>query len=187
MVQAFHPLRTIRGKIFFAFCAMSVLTGAVSVYGIFATTVANRIVVDIYDRPLMAINFARSASSIFAQMGNQLLQARMTGDIATMRAKLKNLSSNFFDDLGIAEQRSMSPGALAAVHKVRGLARDWLAAAVETPMDEHRIASTPGVLLVALSEEIMDEFDRLIELTAEDGFHQREQSLLNSAVSARSI
>jgi signal transduction histidine kinase/HAMP domain-containing protein len=177
MVQSFHPLRTIRGKIFLAFCAMSVLTGAVGVYGIFATTVANRIVVDIYDRPLMAINFARSASSIFAQMGNQLLQARMTGDIATMRAKLKNLSSNFFDDLGIAEQRSMSPGALAAAHKVRGLARDWLAAAVEEAMDERRIASTPGVHLVALSEEIMDEFDRLIELTAEDGFHQREQSL----------
>jgi signal transduction histidine kinase/HAMP domain-containing protein len=177
MVQSFHPLRTIRGKIFLAFCAMSVLTGAVGVYGIFATTVANRIVVDIYDRPLMAINFARSASSIFAQMGNQLLQARMTGDIATMRAKLKNLSSNFFDDLGIAEQRSMSPGALAAVHKVRGLARDWLAAAVEAAMDERRIASNPGVQLVALSEQIMDEFDRLIELTAEDGFHQREQSL----------
>lgn len=177
MVQSFHPLRTIRGKIFLAFCAMSVLTGAVGVYGIFATTVANRIVVDIYDRPLMAINFARSASSIFAQMGNQLLQARMTGDIATMRAKLKNLSSNFFDDLGIAEQRSMSPGALAAVHKVRGLAQDWLAAAAEAAMDERRIASTPGVHLVSLSEEIMDEFDRLIELTAEDGFHQREQSL----------
>ena len=114
MVQSFYPMRTIRGKIFFAFCAMSVLTGAVGVYGIFATTVANQIVVDIYDRPLMAINFARSASSIFAQMGNQLLQARITGDIATMHAKLKNLSSNFFDDLGIAEQRSMSPGALAA-------------------------------------------------------------------------
>jgi signal transduction histidine kinase/HAMP domain-containing protein len=177
MVQSFYPMRTIRGKIFLAFCAMSVLTGAVGVYGIFATTVANRIVVDIYDRPLMAINFARSASSIFAQMGNQLLQARMTGDIATMRTKLKNLSSNFFDDLGIAEQRSMSPGALAAAHKVRGLAQDWLAAAVEAAMDERRIASTPGVKLVALSEEIMDEFDRLIELTAEDGFHQREQSL----------
>jgi len=44
-------------------------------------------------------------------------------------------------------------------------------------MDERRIASTPGVQLVALSEQIMDEFDRLIELTAEDGFHQREQSL----------
>src|SRR5215469_3406549 len=177
MVQSFYPLRTIRGKIFLAFCAMSMLTGAVGVYGIFATTVANQIVVDIYDRPLMAINFARSASSIFAQMGNQLLQARMTGDIATMRAKLKNLSSNFFDDLGIAEQRSMSPGAVAAAHKVRGLARDWLAAAGEGTMDEHQIASTPGVELVALSEQIMDEFDRLIELTAEDGFHQREQSL----------
>jgi len=65
MVQSFYPLRTIRGKIFLAFCAMSMLTGAVGVYGIFATTVANQIVVDIYDRPLMAINFARSASSIF--------------------------------------------------------------------------------------------------------------------------
>jgi signal transduction histidine kinase/HAMP domain-containing protein len=175
-VRSFQPLATIRGKIFLAFCAMSVLTGAVGVYGIFATTVANRIVVDIYDRPLMAINFARSASSIFAQMGNQLLQARMTGDIATMRAKLKSLSSNFFDDLGVAEQRSMSPGALAAAHKVRGLARDWLAA-VEAATDERGLASTAGVLLVALSEQIMDEFDRLIELTAEDGFHQREQSL----------
>jgi hypothetical protein len=80
MLARFLPLKTIRGQIFFAFCAMSGLTGALGAYGIYATTIAHRIVVDTYDRPLMAINFARSASVTFTQMENQLLAARLAAD-----------------------------------------------------------------------------------------------------------
>src|SRR5580693_252502 len=98
MPRGFNALRTIRAQIFFGFVAMSILTGALGAFGIYATSRAGHIVVDIYDRPLMAINFARSASSIFAQMENDVLQARLSGNSSDETQPLEQLAANFFED-----------------------------------------------------------------------------------------
>src|ERR1700733_14526283 len=121
MPFGFNPLRTIRGQIFLGFIAMSALTGALGGYGIYATSRANRIVVNVYDRPLMAINFARSASATFAQMKNDLLQARLTPDAPASPVALDRLAGSFFGDLTVAQDRSMSASAAAAAADVRRL------------------------------------------------------------------
>src|SRR3984885_10010217 len=120
-------LRTIRGQIFLGFVAMSVLTGALGGYGIYATSRAGRIVADIYDRPLMAINFARSASSTFAQMENDF-HAKVEGDALSPANDLDQLADNFFGDLTVAKERSMSAPAAAEAGEIRGLVQEWLAA-----------------------------------------------------------
>ena len=172
----FRALRTIRGQIFLGFCTIGVLTGALGGYGIYATTVSNRIVADTYDRPLMAINFARAASVAFAQMENQVLQLQLTQDATPAIAKLKSLTTTFFEDLAVAEQRSMSQPALAIAVTLRRLAETWVAAVAASTQNDH-IPESVGHGLAALSDDIMEKFDRLIELTAEDGFRERQRSL----------
>jgi len=167
MLRSFNPLRTIRGQIFLGFVAMSLLTGALGGFGIYATSRANRIVTDIYDRPLMAINFARSASATFAQMENHLLRSRLTGDALSPGPSFDALAGSFFEDLTIAKERSMSAAAAAAAIEVRALVEEWLAAARAAPSRD-----TPPP-----SQNILTAFDRLIELTAEDGFRERQRSL----------
>jgi two-component system cell cycle sensor histidine kinase PleC len=167
MPSSFNALRTIRAQIFIGFVAMSILTGALGGFAIYATSRAGHIVVDIYDRPLMAINFARSASSTFAQMENGLLQARLGTTPAEGEMPLGQLSQSFFEDLSVAQQRSMSAPAAEAAVEIRQLVQGWLAAVG---------GATPGDT-TALSKQILKEFDRLIELTAEDGFRERQRSL----------
>ena len=146
---------------------MSVLTGALGGFGIYATSRAGHIVVDIYDRPLMAINFARSASATFEQMENDLLQMRLSGGALDVDTPFDKLAENFFEDLSIAKDRSISAPAAETAVEIRQLMQEWLAA-VRGP--------TPGDTS-ALSRKIVQNFDRLIELTAEDGFRERQHSL----------
>jgi two-component system cell cycle sensor histidine kinase PleC len=168
MPPSFNALRTIRAQIFIGFVAMSTLTGALGAFAIYATSRAGHIVVDIYDRPLMAINFARSASSTFAQMENGVMRSQLLGTPADGDTPLGQLSQNFFEDLSVAQQRSMSAPAAEAAVEIRQLVQEWLAAVR---------SATPGDTTTALSKKILQQFDRLIELTAEDGFRERQRSL----------
>ena len=111
MARSFNLLRTIRGHIFLGFVAMGVLTGALGGYGIYAAARANHIVTDIYDRPLMAINFARSASATFAQMENNVLRSPPSAQGRMAPAPLDELADSFFGDLRVAEERSISAAA----------------------------------------------------------------------------
>jgi signal transduction histidine kinase/HAMP domain-containing protein len=167
MSPGFNALRTIRAQIFIGFVAMSILTGALGGFAIYATARAGHIVVDIYDRPLMAINFARSASSTFAQMENGLLRSQLPGVSTEGETPLDQLSQNFFEDLAVAQQRSMSAPAAETAVEIRQLVQEWLAAARGT---------APGDT-TAMCKTILKQFDRLIELTAEDGFRERQRSL----------
>jgi signal transduction histidine kinase/HAMP domain-containing protein len=176
MAPSFNPLRTIRGQIFLGFVAMSVLTGALGFYGIYAASRANRIVADIYDRPLMAINFARSAGATFVAMENDLLQTRLARQ-ASPPAALDQLSEAFFDDLAIARQRSISPAAALTAVEIEGLAREWLAIVAGAANEAGQFPSGASAKAGVLSHEIVQRFDRLIELTAEDGFRERQRSL----------
>ena len=170
MAFSFNPLRTIRAQIFLGFVAMGVLTGALGGYGIYAASRANRIVVDIYDRPLTAHNFARSASATFRQKENQL-QARLAGHEPSTPVSLDHLADSFFGDLAIARQRSMSSGAARSAVDIQGLVQEWLAAALAATPD----GDPPDLNM--LSARVLKAFDQLIELTAEDGFRERQRSL----------
>ncbi len=176
MKIGFNPLRTIRGKIFLGFFAMSVLISALGAYGIYATSRANRIVVDIYDRPLMSINFARSASVIFAQMENELLQARLIGGAQTRLPDFDQLSDAFFGDLTVAEQRAMSAPAVETAVEIRRLVQEWLGT-VRAATRDGGFSDSAAPALSTLSHDITKVFDRLIELGAEDGFRERRRSL----------
>ncbi len=172
----FNPLRTIRGQIFLGFFAMSALISALGGYGIYTTSRANRIVVDIYDRPLMSINFARSASVTFAQMENELLQARLTGGAQAPLPELDQLSDGFFGDLTVAEQRAMSAAAVETAVEIRRLVQEWLGT-VRAATRDGWFSDSAAPVLTTLSKDITKAFDRLIELSAEDGFRERRRSL----------
>src|ERR1700722_3766175 len=69
------PLRhSIGAKLFGAFVATALLTAALGRYGLYVLWAAGAIVADTYDRPLMAINFARAAEYDFAEMDKEELR-----------------------------------------------------------------------------------------------------------------
>ena len=160
-------------RLFAGFIAMSVITAALGLYGLHSLAGVGAIVADTYDRPLMAINYARSASFTFAQMDKETLRRRIATpeDRPAIDAKLGELTHTFFEDLDVTEQRSLSEQERAMVRDIKGLVRRWA--------DASQAGDPEGIkALDALAEEIAQRFDKLTELTADDSFLERRQSVI---------
>lgn len=171
-----HFFRSTRGKISLAFTVLGLLTVAIGLYGYYGISAAGRIVVDTYDRPLMAINFARAASLSFSQMNNVVLHRQLSppAEKAKFTEKLGEVTELFFEDLEIAAERALTERALNVVREIRKLVREWEALEARTRAGEGARLNLP---LDALSDRIVEQFDILIELTAGAGFRERQKSV----------
>ena len=169
---------TIRGKILFAFCALAAITGVLGNYAVNSVVDAGRLVVETYDKPLMAISYARLAQSAFTSMELAVTQRRMTADplqrIALDR-RLAELSQSLAADISVAEERSTSSRAIAAARETRTAVDGWNALRLRL------LSGTEGDEDYATLEQrataVVDAIDNLVELTAEDGFRGRQKAL----------
>ena len=171
----FHPLRqySIGAKIFGAFAIMTLITAALGGYGFYVLARAGQIVVNTYDRPLMAINYARSAGLTFAQMEKQLLLREMAppAERADIDRTLDTLTGNFFGDLDVARQRSLADDERAVNDDIKTLVEQWS----ELRHRDTAGQSTRGI--EALSAQIANRFDMLIELTTGASFVERRKAV----------
>jgi signal transduction histidine kinase/HAMP domain-containing protein len=153
---------------------MTVIIGG---YGIYVLDTAGRIVADTYDGPLMEINFARSASLDFTRMDKLALQRKVAPEEqrAEVDRQIDELSQTFSDDLNVAAQRALGQRERALLGEIQELVARWsaLRTAPETPERD------AGILKI--SDQIIGDFDMLIELTADKSFVERRKAI--SAIS----
>jgi len=171
---------TIRGKILLAFSALAAITGFLGLYAVNSVVESGRLVVHTYDKPLMSISYARLALSSFTAMQLALAQRQLSTDSvrrAALDAHIDELARELAQDLAVAQERSSSTRAAA-------VARDTARVVAEWDLLRHRLLGTAGegADWTALDERaavVNDDFDHLVELTAEDGFRDRERSLVS--------
>jgi signal transduction histidine kinase len=173
---------TIRGKILLAFCAIAAITGFLGLSAVNSVIESGRLVVATYDKPLMAISYARLALSDFRAEQLALEKRLATTDpdkAKTLDAQMEQLAQAINDDLVVAEQRSMSAAAA-------GAARDsGHAVALWTKLRQRLFGDAAQwpthAALEDCASRVVEAFDNLVELTAEDGFRGREQALASIA------
>jgi signal transduction histidine kinase/HAMP domain-containing protein len=160
-------------KIFAAFLAMGVLIGALGGYGYGVLSHAGDMVTGTYDGPLMAINYARAASVDFVQMQQRVLERKLAAPAArtALDGKIDELTSTFFDDLGVAQQRLSAADERKVVSDIRGLVTQWKAKWRKS----ERAKTDPEI--DALDTAIMGKFDMLIELNADHSFVGRRKAV----------
>ncbi len=164
---------SVGAKIFGAFVVMSLIIGALGGYGLYVLSAAGKIVVDTYDRPLMAINFSRSASLVFSQMDKELLQWRTAPAVgqAAIDRTLDNLTISFFEDLQVASQRSLSDDEREIIRQIETLVTHWSEVG-------RRENPEPGSgELDDLAKQITERFDLLVELTTDHSFVERRKAV----------
>ncbi|HEY4136020.1 MAG TPA: ATP-binding protein [Alphaproteobacteria bacterium] len=165
-----HSIRT---AIFGAFVAMGLITGALGGYGLYVLFAAGQLVVQTYDGPLMAINFARSASLTFSRMDKELL--RRGGVPPEERAEIdkaiEELGDDFMGDLGVAEQRALAPNERDVIAEIKSLFARWneLRQTVTDPAGDDEIN--------ALGNKLVERFDVLTELIAGHTFVERRKAI----------
>jgi signal transduction histidine kinase len=164
--------RSIGAKIFGAFIAMGLITGLLGLYGLYVLSAAGGFVVDTFDKPLMAINFARSASLTFTRMDKEVLRRTLTppAEQPAIDAGLALLNSSFFEDLAVVADRSPAGDERKIVQQIKDLVAAWNGLISATDEDTRRRRN-------ALSDQIIERFDVLIELTTDHSYVARRRAI----------
>ena len=165
-----HSIRT---AIFGAFVAMGLLTGALGGYGLYVLIATGQLVVQTFDGPLMAINFARAASLSFSRMDKELLRRANSpaADHAAIDKTIEELSEVFIEDLAVAEQRALAANERVVIADIKRLFGEWNA---------HRLAGGDPFTdeeLLRLGNKLVECFDVLTELIAGHTFVERRKAI----------
>jgi signal transduction histidine kinase/HAMP domain-containing protein len=163
---------TIRGKIMLAFTVLAMITGALGLSAVKSVVESGRLVVNIYDKPLMAISNARLAQADFNAL--ELTIERLARDPSTTEAsdaRVIDLERAVKADIGVAVERSATLTSAAAGRTAAQAFDNWRAT-----RDAPRSANQREALREQTAR-VLESLDLLGELTADDGFRDRERSL----------
>ena len=135
---------------------------------------AGTVVKDTYDRPLMAINFARSAGQVFSQLEIEALQQSLQGETEFKPEDIQSALTRFKDDLAIAKERSIAERAPQFFTGVDESLAQW----------ESIILGSDGNLTPAgikaaqpFADDIENKLDIIVELQTNASFLTRESSI----------
>ncbi|MEJ0016129.1 MAG: ATP-binding protein [Acetobacteraceae bacterium] len=165
----------IRGKILLAFLVMAAITGLLGRYAVTSVMESGRLVAQTYDRPLMSISYARLALADFNAMRlawERLMAASDTARQDQLTTRLVELARSVRDDLDVAEERSSSAAATEAARQSRRSFDAW-EATLDRALDQPAMRGA----LHQQAEAVLAALDNLGELTAQDGFRDRERAL----------
>src|SRR6185437_3202066 len=172
--MSLNPIRTgISAKIMLGFVAMAVMIGALGGYGFYVLDAAGKIIASTYDRPLMTVNYGRSASQIFTQMDKELFRRQYASPAErdVIDDEIPQLQKNFRDDLAKARERALSDRERNQIDDILMMVAQWNASWRAAPNNpDNRV-------LQALGAKIDYAFDALIELTTDNSFVERRKGL----------
>lgn len=172
-------LSTLRAKILLAFLLLGGITGFLGSYAVGSIAESGRLVVETYDKPLMAISYARAALADFAGMEATFARRRMTDDPDRRREldrRIDELAQTMSDDLDVVAERSTSRRAARAVRDVRRAVAEWQS--VRRQFLVGGVAQDLAWKTFDASAAAVDEqVDILVNLAAGDGFLGRQRAL----------
>jgi len=135
--------------------------------------------VTLYDRPLQAINYARSAQTNFALLelaDRDAGESMSDAEMAALVARAKDLD----DDLRVVDQRGISEAIHPLVNETRELIQVWRRAAIDARVagaGQSNIQPT-GAARDALALQIRSKLETLTQLAADDGYQFREDAVV---------
>jgi PAS domain S-box-containing protein len=162
---------SIGNAIFGGFVAMGLLLAGLGMYGLYVVDKAGGFVVELYDGPLMALNYDRTANLDFVEMEEELIRrAKFSGQVrAAIDARIERLAKSFAEDLAVAAARSGSDDEKRVIGQIRALAARWheLRRGSEDPSAEQELHS--------VAEQVSERFDMLAELANGHSFVERRK------------
>ncbi len=160
---------TIRFKIYLASTVLAATTGILGLYAINSVNESGRLVVATYDKPLMSTSYARLALSNFMAM--ELSLSPGAAALSDDGRSLDELADEIAQDLAVAEERASSRQAATLARNTGAAVKEWRG------LIGQRVNPTMRTAIEAEARQIVADFDSLVEVTAEDGFRERERAL----------
>lgn len=174
---SFTLLRSVTAKLLAGFLTMFLLIISLGGFALGSLTDATDVVTNTFDRPLMAINFARAASQKFAALEIESLRSQVKG-VATRfdPTEYAVIEQDFLDDLNIARSRSISDRAEAVFDEVEADFFLW-SQAQRVSFSSQQVMDTNHQELDR-AMRITENLDIIVELQTNESFRNREQAIL---------
>ncbi len=163
----------IRLKLLLGFLVVTAMAGFLGAFGVYSVGVMGELAIETYDRPLMAINYARAAETDFIRIKARVAPLATSGGASVADApdeeEVEDLFESFADNLDVAVERALSDGSRSAGEQALARAERWrdasLAVLAGQPYDVEGYAAEMEAIEAGLGE--------LVETTAADGFEFR--------------
>ena len=178
---------SIRSKLFLAFSIVLALAVAIAMYAIQAISRAEGLVVQLYDKPFMAVSYARASQVRFSDARKAfelglLRDSSTEAHAAAFTAAVKDVT----EDLGIVSERLSDTDYASRVTRARQLSEEW------GRLSQTVIASSgdgPGKQLPSAADvkskadAVAAAIDQVVEDASEYGFKFRAQAKAKVAAS----
>ncbi|HUI13332.1 MAG TPA: methyl-accepting chemotaxis protein [Xanthobacteraceae bacterium] len=183
---------SIRHKLLLAFSLVVLLAAGVAAYGFQLISTESGLVIDVYDGPMMAVNYARTAQLSFAN-ARRLLEAAIVlheassaRDLAVIDQSMKQLAT----DLGVVKERMAgAAGYNEEIDKVLPLANDWHKAGMDYLKRDS--AGVTQLLLpqavIAKGKAVGEALDLVVENASAYGFNFRSAAEATTTESKRNL
>ena len=179
--HSFTLLRSVTAKLLVGSLAMVLMIISLGAFALGSLTDATDVVTDTFDRPLMAINFARAASQKFAALEIETLRFQVNDSAVKVDLeRFDAIAQDFRDDLDVARSRSISERADSVFAEVDAdfllwsqAQRAWLEQSLTR---SSQISSLPH----QESERemrITENLDIIVELQTNESFRNREAAI----------
>ncbi len=163
----------IRLKLLLGFLVVTAMAGFLGAFGVYSVGVMGELAIETYDRPLMAINYARAAETDFSRIKARVAPLVKSGDAAAADApdeeEVEDLFENFADNLDVAIERALSDDSRSAGKRALTRAGRWRDITLAILGGERYDAEG----YVAEMRAIEAGLAELVEITAADGFEFR--------------
>ena len=159
---------SLRVKFLMGVLAVTTMTLLLGGYAVSAITGIGAVAIDMYEKPLMAINFTRSAETQFALARSEFARLRQGTDAGTeeLLSQFAERQETILDDLEIAAERTGDEEAQSTLVALYASVEAWAqqndAILVGTPVNETEY--------VAMTEEISTALTDAVELATAEGF-----------------
>ena len=172
----FKVLISVKAKLFFGFLSMAIIISLLGGYAFLLIGGAGTVVKETFDRPLMAINFARSAGQVFSELEIEVLQqiSQSEGANTFNAERILPLTEKFKEDLSVAKERSISSRATAFFSDVDRDILEWETIIISTDraVDDAAITRAQNI-----ADTIEENLDIIVELQTNESFRARERSI----------
>ena len=182
---------SIRSKLFFSFSIVIALVVAVASYGVHAISDAENLVVRLYDRPFMAMSYARAAQVKFSDARTALERGLLLRDAAreTSDAIFTAAMNDVMKDLTIVRDRLAQGDYAERIGNTQKLAQDWYRMGLQiiNPPADSLTELPLSTNVMHQAEIVAAAIDRNVEDASEYGFLFRAQAKAQVAGSQASL
>jgi methyl-accepting chemotaxis protein len=170
---------SLRSKLLLGFLSVVLLATIAGANSIYSVSRLGELAIDMYDKPLMSINFARAAQTDFLRARSALRQASGPGEEAAAEARdeVESAYEDLVDNLDVVAERAYEPRSIELIAETTTALGEWWEKSQAGLESAETMSAADAEAMAALDGAIAEKLDLLVEYESENGYNFRRDAV----------